>query len=288
MAAERDLELLDDYLSNRLRGQEKTAFEQKLKSDLDLKGEYQLQHKLIEGIKNVRVAELKSMLNNTSVPSLGAEKALFAKLAVGVVIAGLVGTGIYLFNQQQEPVITKGDTITYQSDKDGQPQEAAKEEIAPSEQKATERHEKRDQNKERRRASKNTTIVTEEEKVAEKQKLEVFDPTRENDASVSQNNSTKASEDAKETTSSIAVETDNTNKKYTFHYQFKNDKLILFGSFEKNLYEILEFFSENKRTAFLYYKESYYLLNDDNEKIKPLTPISDPVLIKKLKEYRGN
>jgi hypothetical protein len=49
----------------------------------------------------------------------------------------------------------------------------------------------------------------------------------------------------------------------------------------------MEFFSGNKRTVFLYYKDSYYLLNEENETIKPLAPINDPSLLKKLKDYRG-
>ena len=48
------------------------------------------------------------------------------------------------------------------------------------------------------------------------------------------------------------------------------------------------FFSDNKRTVFLYYKDSYYLLNEENETIKPLAPINDPSLLKKLKDYRGS
>ena len=89
-------------------------------------------------------------------------------------------------------------------------------------------------------------------------------------------------------TPSIAVEVDSENKKYDFHYQFAQDKLVLYGPFEKNLYEIMEFISEDKRTVFLYYQDRFYFLKDDTEKLKPLGAIQDPALIKKLKEYRRN
>jgi hypothetical protein len=49
----------------------------------------------------------------------------------------------------------------------------------------------------------------------------------------------------------------------------------------------MEFFSDEKRTAFLYYKENYYLLEEKDFTIRPLTPIADPALLKKLKEYRS-
>jgi hypothetical protein len=90
------------------------------------------------------------------------------------------------------------------------------------------------------------------------------------------------------TSPSIAVEIDTKNKKYDFHYQFKDGKLFLYGPFENDLYEILEFFSDDKRTMFLFYQENFYLLKDDNEKLKPLGAIQDPSLIKKLKDYRKN
>ena len=89
------------------------------------------------------------------------------------------------------------------------------------------------------------------------------------------------------TKSSIAVETE-VDKRYNFHYQFRDNKLFLYGSFEKNFYEIMEFFSNNKRTMFLYYKDNYYLLSDADQKVKPLSPINDAALLKKLRDYRGN
>ncbi len=116
--------------------------------------------------------------------------------------------------------------------------------------------------------------------------MDVFDPSEETESSAARPE-TKTSESSPLSKSSIVVETDNSNKKYNFHYQFKNGKLYLYGTFEKNLYEIMEFFSGNKRTVFLYYKDSYYLLNEENETIKPLAPINDPSLLKKLKDYRG-
>ncbi len=116
--------------------------------------------------------------------------------------------------------------------------------------------------------------------------MDVFDPSEETESPAA-TPETKTSESSPLSKSSIVVETDNNNKKYNFHYQFKNGKLYLYGTFEKNLYEIMEFFSGNKRTVFLYYKDSYYLLNEENETIKPLAPINDPSLLKKLKDYRG-
>jgi hypothetical protein len=116
--------------------------------------------------------------------------------------------------------------------------------------------------------------------------LDIFDPTQEGETANKANPEAKISE-APLSKSSIVVEVDNSNKKFNFHYQFKNGKLYLFGTFEKNLYEIMEFFSGNKRTVFLFYKDNYYLLSEENDTIKPLAPINDPTLLQKLKDYRG-
>ena len=77
------------------------------------------------------------------------------------------------------------------------------------------------------------------------------------------------------------------SKKYIFHYVFRDSKLVLYGAFEKNLYEILEFIGDEKRTVVLYYKANYYLL--DIAKVQPtkLTPIRDRRLLKKLQEHRS-
>ena len=84
------------------------------------------------------------------------------------------------------------------------------------------------------------------------------------------------------------VETDTEHKKYTFHYVFQDGKLILYGAFEKHLYEILEFISDDKRTVVLFYKENYYLLDINKSTPTVLTPIRDRRLLKKLSEYGSN
>jgi len=84
----------------------------------------------------------------------------------------------------------------------------------------------------------------------------------------------------------IQVERDSQNKTYSFHYQFSNKKLFLFGPFDEALYEILEIHGDN-HALFLYFKENFYLLNDANAEITELTPIRDRPLIQKLKEFRN-
>ena len=90
------------------------------------------------------------------------------------------------------------------------------------------------------------------------------------------------------TKSNIEVLTDNTRKKYSFHYQFSGEKLYLYGSFDKDLYEILEFNSDNQRTVFLYYRNKYYPIFSDTKKITPLEELDQKSLIEKLNNIRNN
>ena len=123
-----------------------------------------------------------------------------------------------------------------------------------------------------------------------KPEVKPYDPTEETETS-SQPDEIVLIESEESTgtvvSSSVEVEIDATSRKLDFHYQFRDNKLILFGSFEKDLYTILEFFHENKRTVFLSYNSAYYLLDESKSKPTPLKSVTDPALLKKLQEFSG-
>ncbi len=297
MASEKDLELLDQYVSNRLTGQERAAFENKLASDASLKNEFQIQERVVEKIREARVKELKTMFN--SIPASELETggtSVITQVALWLALAGAIGLGIYFYLDSQgndvRPDLSKQEQAKNETPQSADPQHqprqreegpavtqddkpSAEEEItAPSE-----------TNKDQEVAQAPEPKTDEQPKGPAP--IDVFDPTEENKEPGERRNPSGVSEATPLTKSSIVVETDNSNKKYDFHYQFKEGKLFLYGTFEKNLYEIMEFFSDNKRTVFLFYKDNYYLLNEDNDTVKPLSPINDPTLLKKLKDYRG-
>src|SRR5687767_11416583 len=112
MAAERDFELLDDYLANRLGEKEKSAFEQKLNTDVDLKREFELQQQFINGIKKARVAELKAMMNKIPVPAgTSTGTAIGAKIALWAVVVGVIGTSLYLYFDKDEITVLPADSV---------------------------------------------------------------------------------------------------------------------------------------------------------------------------------
>jgi hypothetical protein len=115
MAVERDLELLDDYLANRMDAKSRAAFEQKINADQELKGELEIQQQMISGIKNARVAELKQMLNNVPVPAgQTAGTAAGTKITLWVAVAGIIATGVYFYVKEdtQELVGPNTETVT--------------------------------------------------------------------------------------------------------------------------------------------------------------------------------
>jgi hypothetical protein len=286
MASEKDFELLDQYVSNRLNAQDKAAFEQKLEADAELKNEFLLQQRVVAGIRKARATELKKLLNDIPVSSIPSEgTSIIAQIGMWVVMAGLVGTGLYFYFNQEDKAETQ-QTITNEV-KAEKPQldDSKKEEQPQQENQAPVQTDVTAEQKDKVTAPETVTPEKTQEKPIERSPLDVFDPSEDVDNAAQDN--TERDKATISSTPSIIVQTE-TNKKYNFHYQFKDNKLYLYGSFEKNLYEIMEFFSDNKRTMFLFYKDNYYLLNEESDKVKALEPISDATLLKKLKDYRKN
>ena len=291
MAAERDLELLDDYLGNRMDETSRAAFEQKINADQSLKGELELQQQMIAGIKKARITELKSMLNTVPVPAgQTTGVAVGTKVTLWVAVAGLIATGVYLYvnKDSKEVVVPTTETITPESDEVPDQNDNEANENAPT--KGT--HEdspvvsSQESSSERKPVAPpkpgKKAITTEESR-----KIEVYDPSKELEENTTDQVNEMLNQSHASVTPSVAVEIDSENKKYNFHYQFKDGKLFLYGPFEKDVYEIMEFFNEEKRTLFLYYNEHYYLLKDNSTSLKPLNAIQDAELLNKLKEYRN-
>ncbi len=286
MITERDLELLDNYVGNRLSADEKAAFEKQLDASAELQQELQLHQKIVQGLRQSRVAELKNMLNSVPTSALkGSSTSAFIKAAVGIAATGIVAIGLYFYFKPEEK---KVETPVTEETKTESPKPVQSEETQPQPEPqpiaSTPVEEKRLEKANDKKAKKTaepTGNVT-------KPSIDVFQPEAGLDSpATSKNIVAKKELIEKVTHGSIALGIDKDNKKYPFHYQFKDDSLLLFGPFEKNVYEIMEFFSDdNKRSIFLFYKDHYYFLKEESDKVKPLKAISDPALVKRLRESR--
>lgn len=312
MALEKDFELLDEYLRNKLSAADKAAFEQKLQGDADLQREHKLQQKIAEGLRKVRTAELKNMLNNIPVSSVhGSEISVGVKTLISLTVAGLVATGIYLYLDKEETEapaqqITQTETSAEVQAETEETAPASTPEAEPDANTSSPASSTPSAETPQPEKPKQQPVVTDKQPtakesasvrkpvVAPKQKdsvskpeIHVFEPGEETESTHAVHEKTATESTPKANKTTLTVKTDANNKKYNFHYQFKNGELYLFGPFDKKLIEIMEFFSDNKHTVFLFHENKYYLLNEANEKVKPLTAITDQTLIKKLKEHRS-
>lgn len=284
MAAEKDFELLDDYLANRMPVDERAAFEQKIASEPALQHELTFQQTITESLKSARMAELKSMLNNVPVSPVGTS-ALVTKISLGVAVTAIIGTVLYFGfidkNQDTSTVTTLPITEKPATPPAEKPSENEQPLIVEEEKEETATAEK---SKKKAKVKSLVPVVIEP-------KIEVFDPTADlEETTDNPDESDILSEDDQISTSdaTILVAVDSTSRRHTFHYKLEQDQLTLYGPFEHNLFEVLEFFSERKRTAFLYYKKSYYYIKDA-DKATALVPVQDPALLNKLRKHRtGN
>jgi hypothetical protein len=293
MATERDLELLDDYLSNRLEGPEKIEFERRLETDTSLQNELALQRELVDGIKSARVAELKTMLSQVPVPPASGGGSIAAKFAAWAIAVAVVGFGSYYLWQTyttDQPATEASATQDDQSVAADEPtqQDQATEEAVPSAEDNTEAPAENNVD-----ATPDQSAAKEETETSPKVSPPIqpdvtpYDPTRELETPNGRPEPLADPGEPHSVESSIVVEVVDTDKRNDFHYQFRDGKLYLIGSFEKDLYEIMEFFNgDNKRTVFLYYNSAYYLLDETKREPTPLTAITDPGLLQKLRNYR--
>ena len=279
-----NFDLIDDYLRGQLVGPEKEAFEKQLQADPSLQSEVALQQQLIEGIKFARISQLKTMLSQ--VPVTGAMTAgagmTAGQIAAGVITSAIVVTGILFYFQpwkttEQVEIKTEQPAPEVVTPKEEPKAEVKTPEVAPEEHKAAAAAPKKKATP--KAASKNETQTV-------RPNIQVVDPTNELTTSSTTEEKAKTDKNIGEVSDSrIEVENIDDNKQYSFHYQFNQGKLVLYGKFDKALYEIIEV-NGSSHSVFLYYKDIYYLLDEKETAISPLTPIQDKQLIRKLKEYR--
>lgn len=290
MATERDFELLDDYLANRLSGEEKEAFEKKLHADVELASEHNVQQGIVDGLRRARAAELKQMLNNIPQSAIPAENTWmkWAGAAGAVVIALGIWWGLSS-NESDTPTPSESARVVETPAVNNDEQTSAEDNIPVEEDKVE--VQKQETSKSAAPSTEGRHQSTKSEvKSAPGPKLDVYDPSAEESEPTSEpaTSTEEVPTVMKATKATIPTDVVSNDKNLKFHYEFRNQRLILYGPFDSKLYEIMEFFSsENKRTMFLYYNNSYYLLNQAGDKAKPLSPVNDPALLQKLKDSRG-
>jgi hypothetical protein len=275
-------EIIDSYLTGRMNDAERAELEQKINADPNLKSEFALQKAVVEGIRKARAAQLKSMLAQVPITSAtigsGTTTASLLKIASAVLITGAVGTGVYLFMSDGDEVNTVAPPTEQITEPSATP--PAEDPVNAFAQPEPERETPEQKPSTRREKPADATPLA-------KPKLDIVDPSADTQTDVVVEAPKSEQSDMTITESELEVEVGNTySKKYSFHYQFRNGKLLLYGPFDKSLYEILEIHHGDSQSTFLYYKDLYYMLDRQKKQVTPLTAIENQTLIEKLKEFR--
>lgn len=286
MADQQDLELLDDYLANRIHGAARSDFEQKLQADPDLQSEYALQATLVQGIRQARAAELKSMLNNVPVPSGGAARAFSSKAVLGTVTI-LIAAATWWFLSEKEMKKPPQKARIEQKTTKEQPVNTPP---AP-EVKKPKLEEKRVEKPAIETDKNQTSAGTEHSKPSLAKKpdpvLEPVEKNRSTPSPAAPKNNPAGERETKELRAidpALAVNVDASNGRYSFHYRFADGNLSLYGPFETQPYRLIG--TAEGKTVYLYYEGRYYTLKETDGEILPLTPLKDPDLLKTLDTYR--
>ena len=246
-----------------------------------------LQKQILEVVKKARIAELKGMLQNVPISGSATFNFPIMRMAAGIIGAGILVASISYYLKKGTAEIPNMSSSMEDSIKKIEPNDFEPLEEPTLPQEPTQSSEKKVDGSFDKSSKKIDAPRKQEAKTFQPTmpKIEAIDPSNElidNSQKVAPN---KEINKASITTSQIVVDVDSSEKKYSFHYQFSNGKLILYGSFDKALFEILEI-NGDKHSVFMFYKDNYYRLNEKDTRITLLEPIQDKELVAKLKEFR--
>ncbi|WP_425390902.1 hypothetical protein [Ekhidna sp.] len=295
-------EQIDQYHSGLMNESEKASFEKQLEADPALKAESDLQSDIINGLKEYRKIELKSRLDAINVGPTWMEfvgQSTLMKSMGGVIVASVIGTGIYFLGDKNEAVET-----TTQVEVDAPVTEsieyvwnlgAEKEEVSNKE------LEKPQINQKAVIAEKvEETVVSRPpsstEELANVDQNETFKPSFEaptvDDVTEETKFEATGLDELPETTETVAkedpidVETE-ISKSSTIKYKYYDGKLFLNGDFDKAPYEILEINSASGRRIYVYYLGTYYKVGI-TDRLTELPVVKDQDVINELQLIREN
>lgn len=277
----KNFEKVEAYFNNELNDSEKSDFLSEVESNTELKSEYDFQNEVINGIKEARKVELKAMLDKVPIASIPAATSGLYKILIGGAASLIIGTSLwYYFNSASEvnmasetkveefsPIVEERDqfTETKQSVAKLDVEKSSKEETRPSSVK--------------NKNTKNSNINKPNVPTAQDDFVDnsLQDENLEIPSDISKVNINLASK--------VNVEI-KVKKKYSFHYQYTQGNLILYGNFEDDLFEVLELNKEDQVEVYLYYESNYYYIKDKSGLITPLEAVANKNLKNKLERLR--
>ena len=283
-------DIVGAYLDNELEGEALRDFKTELATNPALNKELEFQQQLIEGIKENRMLDLKTRLDNIPV-SGGAGAMTFGKIVSGVVILAGVGYGVF-------KIIGIDESSTQQPDIISEVVENRPDAIQP----ATEDEPNQNLSEEEAGRVQKETVITRKQDTVEDNAMEKLnsgdiitpdvpepidefetDKISEDDIVVpSKNLGTMEYPDE----SNLEISIISNRRKYKFHYQVKTGQLILYGNFDEEPYQLLEINAGNDKHLYLYFKGKYYEIDKKTQEVAPLIKITNRKLISALNKLK--
>ncbi len=289
-------ELINAYFDNELSASDKKMFEDRLARDTELQREYKFQEDIIEGIREARRQSLKARLDQIQVggASAGGSSWTAGKIAGMIGLAAVVGLGIYYFYPENEPEVA--DTPVLIEQESTEEPAVQDENTAQLDSETTESADQPVPESTNESVTEEETPVAETEEtntpeIQEEDKNPVVAPSFEDpegEDTVVDLPSGEITGKAVVATENLEVAVENDSRRYEFHYALENEKLTLYGNFEEDLYEILEFNTQEMKAWFLSFNGEYYRLEPTSGKVERLEKVTDARLLQTLKEASGN
>lgn len=285
-------ELIDQYLRGEMSADQLHAFESNVAANPAIQQQLQFQKNIVSGITDYRKLQLKGRLDALEVGSGWHSGSVIGqgvwKIAGGVMVAALIGTGIYL--SQNDDTIEgnfklnieeEAAPIAYlEREKLEMPIPVAGDKAKEVESSAE------DATSTRNKASVNVHLrsTTPVKSALQKSKPSEFTPKVNLPAYEEVSDGTFVAEevsipevsgnDVVKSNKLAPIDVKTINRKAeTIKYKYFDGKLFLYGDFKNEPYEILEINSKTSREIYLYHGNSFYQIENtgDVQELKPIT-----------------
>jgi hypothetical protein len=286
--------LLDGYFEGTLSSSEESTLMQRLKTDAELKSEFDIQNDIINTIRETRQLELKSRLDHIPIRWYHNISNSWKIAATATVITVSTLTAYYFIDQQADIKnridLAQNETVLdsyYLENEDIPPRpeaETTKQVSPPQISDIDPILEAKKENTQVEELDQTKTPTTE---VIVPDVIEDFEEVDHiNIEDVTSGDINTMSPSREDLHSSVEIRSV-IHKKFNFHYNFSDGTLTLYGNFEDVPYEILEINSASGKKFYLNYKDNFYsIINTSN--IIPLEPVTNESLINELKIVKEN
>ncbi len=269
---------VEAYFNNEFSDTEKADFLNEVETNTELNTEFNFQKDVINGIKEARKAELKAMLNQVPISAVSTASTGLYKVILGGAATILLGTAFWYYANSEQSTTQVEETVAVISSESEKGSDIKIEKKNPVTSSAVDPKETKEPTLAHTKATSTQAItpnlpssedVMDSGDISE-EKVDV--PEAISNSPINLN-------------SKINVEV-KLKKKYSFHYQYSNKGIVLYGDFKEGLFEILELNKNESTDYYLFYKSNYYYINEKSGEITALKPVTNKSLKNKLSALR--